>query len=247
MSGVNRAAQQERKARKPKVVKEKFIQERVEKICSSPLKPMNELQKEYIRLIREKNVVIATGYPGTSKTYIPTVMACDEYRAGNIDYIYITRPAISNSKSLGFFAGDLVQKMENWLGPVLSVMRERLGQGVLEVAIKRGDIQFIPFEVLKGYSFRKAYVLLDEAEDISADEAKKFLTRIGQDCKAVLAGDISQSELKEKSGLRKIIELVEKNPELEEYTGWVDFNRPSDIVRSEACKAWTMAFYREEI
>lgn len=242
--GVNRQATQDR--RQGKKVKEKFQHEREDKVNESPLKPMNPLQADYIRYIREKDVVIATGFAGTSKTYIPTVMACDEFRAGNIDYIYITRPAISNSKSLGFFAGDLVQKMENWLGPVLSVMKERLGRGALEIAIKRGEIQFIPFEVIKGYSFKKAFILLDEAEDITVDEAKKFLTRIGEDSTAVLAGDISQSELKDKSGLRKLMEMAQKHPRLEASTGFVDFNRPSDIVRSETCKDWILAFNEEE-
>lgn len=246
MSGVNRSAEQERKSRKPRVVKEKFVQERAEKINSSPLKPLNELQGQYIKYIREKAVVLATGFPGTSKTYIPVVMACDDYRAGNVDHIYLTRPAISNSKSLGFYGGSLEEKMANWLGPVLSVMRERLGQGALEIAIKRGDIQFVPFEVIKGWSFKSCYVICDEAEDITIDEAKKILTRAGENCKLILAGDINQSELKDRSGLKKLMEMVEANPELEAITGMVDFNRPSDIVRSAACKAWTMAFYREE-
>lgn len=246
MPGPNRSATQVRRASKAKVVKEKFQHEREERINESPLKPMNHLQKEYIRLIREKSIIIASGYPGTSKTYIPTVMACDAYRSGQIEHIYITRPAVSNSKSLGFWSGDLVSKMQNWLGPVLAVMTERLGQGALEVAIKRGDIVFVPFEVIKGHSFKNCYVLLDEAEDITVEEAKKFVTRLGENCTAVLAGDIGQSELGAKSGLRRLIELAEANPELEETTGWVDFNRPEDIVRSRVCKDWTMAFYREE-
>lgn len=230
-------------ARKPK---EKFAVAREELIATRPLVPLNEIQKEYIDLIKRKNIVIATGLPGTSKTYIPTVMACDAYRQNSVDSIYITRPAVSNSKSLGFFGGDLVEKMSNWLGPVLTTMRERLGQGALEIAIKRRDIQFVPFEVIKGYSFKDCFVICDEAEDVSIDEAKKFITRIGSNCTAVLAGDIGQSELKERSGLRRLVDMIQRNPELEDCTGWVDFNRPSDIVRSETCKSWTMAFYREE-
>lgn len=248
MTGTNRTAAQTRRSSKtrPKQVKEKFQQEREEKIVTSPLRPMNHLQKEYIRLIREKDLVIATGLPGTSKTYIPTVMACDEYRAGKIESIYITRPAISNSKSLGYFGGDLVEKMSNWLGPVLMTMKERLGQGTLEIAIKRGDIAFIPFEVIKGYSLKNCFVICDEAEDISAEEAKKFVTRLAENCTAVLAGDLGQSELGERSGLRRLVELAQANPELEATTGWVDFNRPEEIVRSKLCRDWTMAFYRSE-
>lgn len=229
-----------------KRIKDKFSRKREEAVIDSPLRPMNELQREYIDLIRKKDVVIATGLAGSSKTYIPTVMACDEYRAGNIDNIYITRPAVSNSKSLGFFGGDLTEKMSNWLGPVLSVMKERLGQGTLELAIKRGEIQFVPFEVIKGYSFNNCYVLLDEAEDITAEEAKKFITRIGRNCKAILSGDISQSELKQRSGLRKLVEMVKKYPDLSQSTGIVDFNSPSHIVRSNTCKSWIISFEKED-
>lgn len=246
MSGPNRQARQSRRNGKPKQVREKFQHEREEKINTSPLRAMNPVQARYIKNIRDKSLVIATGLPGTSKTYIPTVMACDDYRVGNVEYIYITRPAVSNSKSLGFYSGDIVEKMSNWLGPVLAVMRDRLGQGALEVAIKRGDIVFIPFEVIKGYSLSNCYVICDEAEDINVAEAKKFVTRLGNNCTAILAGDLGQSELGDKSGLKRLVELATSNPELEKSTGWVDFDRPSDIVRSDACRDWTMAFYRDE-
>lgn len=229
-----------------KELKDKFLEERERKINNSPLVPMNELQKRYIESIRNKQVIIATGLAGTSKTYIPTVMACDRYLLGEIDHIYITRAAISNSKSLGFFSGDIIEKSKNWLGPVLKVMEDRLGQATLEIAIKRGDIIFVPFEVIKGYSFNNAFVLCDEAEDITVDEAKKFVTRIGENCTAVLSGDISQSELKDKSGLKKLVEIAQNNPQLEHTTAWIDFNRPSDIVRSDVCREWILAFRRDE-
>lgn len=226
-------------------VKPKFQEERVVRINSTPLVPMNDLQKDYIRLISDKDMVIATGFAGTSKTYIPTVMACDAFLKGEIDRIFITRPNISNSKSLGFFGGDLVEKMSNWLGPVLSVMRDRLGAPSLEIAIKHGDIAFVPMEVIKGYSFGKnTFVLVDEAEDLTVDEAKKVVTRSGG-CKMVLAGDILQSELKEKSGLKWLMEMLKKYPELQENAGAVDFNRPSDIVRSKMCRNWILAMRRE--
>jgi len=251
MAGCNRDKVVDRRAKKvergEKEIKDKFLEERERKINNAPLVPMNELQKQYIQHIKEKNIIISTGFAGTSKTFIPTVMACDQYLLGEIDHIYITRPAISNSKSLGFMQGDLVTKMSNWLGPILTIMKDRLGVGVLETGIKNGNITFVPFEFIKGYSFSNAFILCDEAEDITVDEAKKFVTRIGANSTAVLAGDITQSELKERSGLRKLIELVESNPQLESSTAWVDFNRPSDIVRSDTCREWILAFRRDEI
>ncbi len=248
---MNREARKKNRRQKElsgegKVVKAKFREERHQQINDSPLKPMNELQAEYIKLLREKSVVIATGYPGSSKTFIPTVMACDEYRAGNINKIYLVRPAVSNSKSHGYMAGDKVEKCKHWLGPVLSTMNERLGPETVDIAIRHEDIDFIPLEMIKGWSFKNCFVILDEAEDITKEEAVKFMTRIGENCTVVLAGDVGQSELKERSGLKALLEALEKNHHLYENTGWVDFNRPSDIVRSKVCKEWTMAIYNDE-
>lgn len=242
MARNNRDQKQRDNERK---IKEKFLEERLEKINNNPLKPMNRKQEDYINLIEDMDMVIATGLAGSSKTYIPTVMACDDYMTGNVDTIYITRPAISNSKSLGYFGGDILEKMSNWLGPVLSVMKERLGPAMLEIGIKHGDIQFIPFEVIKGYSFNDCYVILDEGEDITVEEAKKFVTRLGRNCKTIIAGDISQSELGERSGLRKLIELYDEHPELKSRVGHVDFSSPSDIVRSDLCRNWILAFRKD--
>ncbi|AUR86234.1 PhoH-like protein [Vibrio phage 1.084.O._10N.261.49.F5] len=237
-----RAARNDKKQENGRRIKDKFSKQREERRNTSPLVAMNESQKEYIRLLREKDMVIATGLAGTSKTYIPTVMACDDYSAGNVDKIYITRPNVSNSKSLGYFGGDLVEKMSNWLLPVLSIMNERLGAGEVECGIRNGNITFVPFEVIKGMSFNRAWVIGDEMEDCNYDEVKKFVTRLGTDIKCAIAGDISQSELKDKSGLRTLIELRDRRDYLKEKVGHVDFNRPSDIVRSEQCKEWILAF-----
>lgn len=234
----------ERKAVAGKAIKPKFVEERQERVNTSPLVAMNEKQREYIRMIHEKPTVLAVGYAGTSKTYIPTVIACDLYRAGKINKIVFTRPNISNSKSLGFFGGDLIQKMSNWLMPVMNILRDRLGENTLEIAIKNGDIEFVPMEVVKGYSAENCFFIVDEAEDLTYDEAKKVMTRQGKGCHMVLAGDIQQSELKQQSGLKILMEIALQSPFVD--LGLVDFNNKADIVRGEACKNWIIAFERYE-
>lgn len=241
-----REARNSHKAAQGRVIKDKFAKQREERRNTSPLKPMNELQKEYIRLLREKDIVIASGLAGTSKTYIPTVMACDDYSAGNVDKIYITRPNVSNSKSLGYFGGDLVEKMSNWLLPVLSIMNERLGAGEVECGIRNGNITFVPFEVIKGMSFSNAWVIGDEMEDCTYEEVKKFVTRLGKDVKCAIAGDISQSEFKHKSGLQALLNVREKRDYLKEHVGHVDFDKPSYIVRSDQCREWILGFREYE-
>lgn len=225
-----------------RAIREKFIEERV----LPPLRPLNDKQAKYIQLISDKKLVVATGYAGTSKTYIPTVMACDAYRKGEINKIFLCRPAMSESKSLGYFAGDLETKAKHWLLPVLSIMYERLGKEVVEIAIRSGDIQFIPMETIKGMSFGKGtFIIVEECEDVTVKEAKSILTRQGGGT-MILAGDIGQSALNEKSGLKFIVDMIAKYPELEKTTGVIDFNDVDDIVRSKECKAWIVAMSKEE-
>ena len=226
-----------------RAIREKFIEERV----LPPLRPMNNKQANYMQLISDKKLVVATGYAGTSKTYIPTVMACDAYRKGEINKIFLCRPAMSESKSLGYFAGDLETKAKHWLLPVLSIMYERLGKEVVEIAIRSGDIQFIPMETIKGMSFGKGtFIIVEECEDVTVKEAKSILTRQGGGT-MILAGDIGQSALNEKSGLKFIVDMIAKYPELEKTTGVIDFNDVDDIVRSKECKAWIVAMSKEKV
>lgn len=224
--------------------KPKFAHEREENTLSNPLRPLNAKQRTYMELLETKDVILATGHPGTSKTYLPTAMACDLLRLGRIDKIIFTRPNISNSKSLGYFSGSLEEKMSNWLAPVLSVVKERMGAGALEVAIKHGDIQFQPLETIKGLSVADGWLICDEAEDLTVEEVKKIITRVGKNCKLVLAGDITQAELGEKSGLRWFTQFVQRQ-NLTDIVGHVDFNNPNEIVRSEAVKRFIIALNRE--
>ena len=165
------SAKREKKLESEKIIRPKFMYVRTE--GATPLVPLNERQGQYIDYIQHKKLTIATGFAGTSKTYIPTTIACDMWRRGEIKQIYLTRPNVSNSKSLGFFSGSVVEKMSNWLLPVLDIMNRRLGKSVVEIAIKSGDIAFIPLEVIKGMSFgADTFVICDEAEDLTIAEAK---------------------------------------------------------------------------
>lgn len=237
-------AREEKKQDRGRTIKPKFAEQREEKINSRPLVPLNDKQRTYVHLINEFDLVLATGWAGTSKTYIPTVMACDAYLRGDIDKIVFTRPNISNSASLGMFKGTAIEKMEMWLMPVMNILRDRLGVGGLETALKEGNIQFVPMEVIKGFSAENCYFIVDEGEDLSEAEAKKIVTRQGRNCKMIISGDVSQSELKEKSGLKMLFRMIEKYPTIR--AGAVDFNNINDIVRSEQCKQWVIAFNKEE-
>ena len=244
--------QERRKSRKERVqdgqqrvVKEKFLEQRENAVKAKPLVPMSKKQQEYIDLLKEKAVVIATGYAGTSKTYIPTVMAADLYKLGAINKIYITRPAVSTSKSVGYFKGTAEEKLAVWLNSVIPIFKDRLGHAAFTIALESQDIEFIPLEVIKGMSITNAWVLCEESSDLTKDEVVKLVTRMGKNSKLVLAGDVRQAELSGESGLSWVSKFVQRHS-LSSNFGFIDFNDVNDIVRSDAVKQFIVALVRDE-
>jgi phosphate starvation-inducible PhoH-like protein len=228
-----------------RVIKDKFMEERKARVQAKPLVAMNKKQQLYIELLNTKPVVIATGYAGTSKTYIPTVMAADSYKLGHIDKIYITRPAVSSSKSMGFYKGTEIEKMSVWLNAVIPVFNERLGKAEFEIALATKDIEFVPLEVIKGMSINNAWVLVEEASDLTKEEIVKLITRMGKNSRLVISGDIRQSEVKEGSGLKWLTNFVQRH-KMDENFGFIDFNDVNDIVRSDAVRQFIVNLVRDE-
>lgn len=228
-----------------RVVKEKFQQEREESVRAKPLVAMNKKQQFYIDLLKEKPIVIATGYAGSSKSYIPAVMAADLYKLNQIQKIYITRPAVSSSKSVGYFKGTAEEKLSQWLGAVIPIFLDRLGRSMFEIAVDAGDISFVPLEVAKGLSINDAWFIVEEASDLTKEEVIKLITRMGKNSRLILAGDIRQAELEGESGLHWLIKFVERH-QLSHNFGFVDFNDVNDIVRSDAVKQFITCLVRDE-
>ena len=229
---------------KGRVIKDKFKEERKQEVACKPVYPQNERQAEYFQAIREKDLVVATGYAGTSKTYIATCLAADAFRVGEIDKIVLARPAISGSQSLGFFSGDANEKMRNWLTPLLSVLYQRMGRDVVDLAIAEGNIVLQPLETVKGNSYGKnTWVIADEIQDCTIEEIKSIATR-SAGCKMILCGDVRQSALHEDSGLRIFTDVVKNNPILKESVALIEFDSYEHIVRSKLCKNLIIAFDR---
>jgi phosphate starvation-inducible PhoH-like protein len=207
-----------------------------------PLLPKTERQADYIKAIVDSQQVVVLGPAGTGKTYIAATIAADMYADGLIDKIILTRPNVSAGKSIGFFPGSLEDKMAPWMAPVIDVLSKRLDQGVYETAFKSGNIEIVPFETMRGRSFNDSFVILDEAQNTSPHEMKMFLTRIGENCKVIINGDIMQSDLHDSSGLSKAIHMTKKYmlpvPVIEFQV--------NDIVRSDLCKQWIIAWMKEE-
>lgn len=207
------------------------------------LVPKTIKQSEYLAALLSADQTIVLGPAGTGKTYVAATYAAQQFAVKNINKIILTRPNVAAGRSIGFFPGSLEDKMLPWMMPVVEVLVKHLGRAVFDIASKNGNIEVAPFETMRGRSFENAFVLLDEAQNTTIDELKMFLTRVGEGSKVVLNGDISQTDLKENSGLKKIIHMVKKHmlP-----IPVVEFG-VNDIVRSSLCKLWIETFINEGI
>ncbi|MDR7040248.1 phosphate starvation-inducible PhoH-like protein [Methylobacterium sp. BE186] len=204
----------------------------------SPIQPLTERQGQYLEALASHAQVIVLGPAGTGKTFIAGTRAADQLRQRRIAKVVITRPNVPSGRSLGFFPGTLEDKIAPWVAPLTEAMKERMGQAAFEIALKTGDIEIVPFEVMRGRTFKNCLVILDEAQNTTTAEIKMFLTRIGDDCQVIINGDVSQTDLRETSGLRTVIHLVKSRMM---PIPVVEFTR-DDIVRSGICAEWVKAF-----
>jgi phosphate starvation-inducible protein PhoH and related proteins len=203
-----------------------------------PIKALTPTQADYLDALRSSPQVVVLGPAGTGKTWIAATHAADLYRHKQIAKIIITRPNVPCGRSLGYFPGTLRDKFAPWAAPIIEAIKERIGAAAYEIALKNEDIEMVPFEVMRGRSWKDAFVILDEAQNTTTAEIKTFLTRVGEDCTIVINGDVSQCDLGEASGLRTVLNLIhaKKLPvPVIEFTA-------ADIVRSGVCKMWVRAF-----
>lgn len=209
----------------------------------SGLVPRTENQGLLIEALGTSDQIITTGPAGTGKTYVTTTYASDLYKLGEINKVVITRPHVAVGKDLGFLPGDLQEKTHPWAMPVLDVLKEQLETGEYESAIKNENIEVAPLALIRGRTFNHAFIIVDEAQNLTVDEVKALLTRVGEGSKIVLSGDEMQSDLKRDSGLTKITHLAKK------YSlplSIVEFG-VEDIVRSDICKMWVEVFIKEGV
>lgn len=201
------------------------------------LEAKNETQGQLISTILTKDIVFVVGPAGTGKTYIPTALASEFISERKIEKLILVRPMQECGEKIGFLPGELEDKFEPWVEPILDVLEERLGKSFVKSLVKNGRIESKPLSFMRGKSFNDAWVILDEAQNTTPEQMKMFLTRIGRNCKLIISGDIKQTDLKGykgetiESGLLKAVEKLKSIPQI----GLVMFDN-SEIVRNDVIK-----------
>jgi len=180
------------------------------KLRSMYITPQSELQCRYLERIARKVVNFSIGPAGTGKTYLAVAMAVQALENEEVSRLILTRPAVEAGEKLGFLPGDLAQKVDPYLRPVYDALYEMLGFDKVEKLISRHVIEVAPLAYMRGRTLNNAFVILDEAQNTTPAQMKMFLTRIGFGSRAVVTGDITQTDLPDQktSGLRHSLNIL---------------------------------------
>ncbi len=157
--------------------------------------PKSRAQKEYIDAIRKYDMVFGIGPAGTGKTYLAMAMAVAALSEGRVSRIILTRPAVEAGEALGFLPGDLIEKVDPYLRPLYDALHDMMRFEKVSSLMKKGVIEVAPLAFMRGRTLNDSFVILDEAQNTTSEQMKMFLTRIGFSSKAVITGDITQTDL----------------------------------------------------
>ena len=199
------------------------------------LDPMTKNQEIAFKSWKEGFNLVLSGSAGTGKTLLAVQVAVKLFKEGKIDKIIVTRPAVSVDEDLGFLPGTLEQKMAPWTRPIFDVLREYFDARQIEGMIEEGIIEIAPLAYMRGRTFKHSFILADEMQNATANQMKMLLTRIGDNSRIVVTGDLNQHDRGyENNGLKDFINLLKKQDN--NMFGLVEFAK-QDVERHPAVTA----------
>ncbi|WP_423063942.1 PhoH family protein [Candidiatus Paracoxiella cheracis] len=208
------------------------------------VKPRTPNQQHYLKAIQKYDINFSIGPSGTGKTFLAVASAVAALDKEEVTRIVLTRPAVEAGESLGYLPGDLTQKIDPYLRPLYDALFEMLGLTKVHQMLEKGIIEIAPLAFMRGRTLNDSFIILDEAQNATKEQMKMFLTRIGFGSKAVITGDITQTDLPKKteSGLRHAITLLQDIEEIQ-FT----FFKSNDIVRHPVVQRIIEAYEEQDI
>jgi len=228
------------------MIKEKVKNNNVSDIIKTPKKsviPRSEKQKEYVRALRQSDIVISAGPAGTGKTFLAVAVGLTLLLDKKIERIILSRPAVEAGERLGFLPGDMKEKVDPYLRPLYDSLYDLFDFDKIQRMIEVGDIEIAPLAFMRGRTLKNSFAILDEAQNATDTQIKMFLTRIGENSKIVINGDPSQIDLPHKSmsGLNRAKKLLGHLDEV----SVIDFDH-SDVVRHPLVSKIVKAYSDQE-
>jgi phosphate starvation-inducible PhoH-like protein len=205
--------------------------------------PKSPTQKAYIEAIQKYDVVLGIGPAGTGKTYLAMAMAVAALTRKEVSRIILARPAVEAGEKLGFLPGDMYAKVNPYLRPLYDALYDMMDVERANRLVERGDIEIAPLAFMRGRTLNDSFVILDEAQNATAEQMKMFLTRLGFNSKAVVTGDITQVDLPSDrvSGLIQVLEILKEIPGIK----FVYFDE-RDVVRHRLVQEIIKAYDRHQ-
>lgn len=206
--------------------------------------PKNLSQETYLLKLNnpEKMIIFAIGPAGTGKTMLAVQWAIDQLKEGIADKIIITRPAVSVDEQHGFLPGDLNQKMEPWTKPIMDVVSENYSAREVAHMLEEGVIEISPLAYMRGRTFKNAVIIADEMQNATPSQMKMLLTRLGENSRMAVTGDLQQADRPTTNGLLEFLNLY-NDFENHRYVDLVHFT-VADVERHEAVKE-ILAIYKD--
>ena len=208
------------------------------------IRPKNQSQLKYYKLLENNTIIFAMGAAGTGKTYLAVAYGVSMLKIKKVCKIIVTRPIVEAGENLGFLPGELKEKVDPYLTPIYDAFHDILGKETTDRYLEKGIIEIAPLAYMRGRTLSDAFVILDEAQNTTSTQMKMFLTRLGYNSKMVITGDESQIDLKAsvKSGIMVASELLKDIEEIE----CIKFDS-KDVVRHPLVSKIIHAYEKNEI